>query len=86
MKEIRKMKDRSELKNIVRIANKVFVDASNIDENTSADSIPGWDSMGNLNLIIALEEEYDIEFDDEDLIKMNSIKKIHKVIINKVND
>lgn len=35
-----------------------------IDINSSPDTIKEWDSLKHMNLIIALEEEFNIEFDD----------------------
>jgi acyl carrier protein len=35
-----------------------------------------WDSLGHLNLIVALEEEFDIAFEPEDIAKMTSVQII----------
>ena len=35
------------------------VDISEIDENISPDTLENWDSLGHMNLIVALEEEFD---------------------------
>ena len=53
-----------------------------IDDNSSTDTIEQWDSMNHMNLIVALEEEFECEFDDEDIenmINFNAIK-------NKIKD
>ena len=38
-----------------------------IQSDASADTINSWDSLRHMDLIIGLEEEFDIEFDDEDI-------------------
>jgi acyl carrier protein len=35
------------------------------DETTAAD-IPGWDSLANVNLMFAIEQEFDVRFDDDE--------------------
>ena len=41
------------------------IDVSSIDESTSTDSVEHWDSLKHMQLILALEEEFGIEFPDE---------------------
>ena len=39
-----------------------------INIESSPDTIEGWDSLKHMNLIIALEEEFEIEFNDEEIV------------------
>jgi len=41
-----------------------------------------WDSLGNFNLILAIETEFQIQFNMDDLEKLNSISEIQKAIDN----
>jgi len=41
-----------------------------------------WDSLGNFNLLLALETEFQIQFDMDDLEKLTSISEIQKAIDN----
>ena len=41
-----------------------------------------WDSLGNFNLILAIEQNFKIQFKIEDMEKLNSIKEIKKGIKN----
>lgn len=53
------------------------VELSAITENASNDTVERWDSLRHMNLIIALEEEFGIEFTGEqagDLISYKLIK------------
>jgi acyl carrier protein len=38
-----------------------------INEDSSADSIEQWDSLRHLNLVLALEEEFGISIPDEEV-------------------
>lgn len=44
-------------------------------EDLTYQSISQWDSVGHMNLISGLEDAFDIMFDTEDLIDLNSYKK-----------
>jgi len=53
------------------------VDKYLINDDSSTDSFEEWDSMNHMNLIVALEEEFECEFDEEDIenmINFNVIK------------
>ena len=39
-----------------------------------------WDSLGNFNLILAVENEYEIQFEMDELENLTSVSKIQKAI------
>lgn len=43
------------------------VPATEITEDASAHDINGWDSLKHMNLVLALEEEFDIHFDEAEI-------------------
>lgn len=45
-------------------------------------SIPQWDSVAHMSLIVGLEDEFDIMIEIDDVIDMSSFKKA-KEIVNK---
>ena len=51
-----------------------------IKDNSSADNIESWDSIKHMNLVVALEEEFDIEFTDNNIIELINTKLIVEVI------
>ena len=56
-----------------------------IDGDSSVDTIKSWDSLKHMNLVIALEEEFQITIPDEEvgnLITYPLIKLILKEILN----
>ena len=52
------------------------IEASSIDEQASAATIAEWDSVRHLQLMLALEEEFAVEFDMDELVTMRSLPMI----------
>ncbi len=69
---------RSHIYNIV--ANKFTVSIENISDDTSPGNLSGWDSVGQIQLIMRLEKEFNIQLSLEDAMSMNSVKDIISVI------
>ena len=55
-------------------------DAAKIDDATSMDNTPGWDSANHINLVLALEEEFSISFEVSEFESMVSFFDIVQVI------
>lgn len=45
-------------------------------DNLRMGDIPQWDSIGNFNLLLAIEKKYGIQFDFEKIEKLNSVSAI----------
>lgn len=56
------------------------IDAAKIDDDTSMDNTPGWDSVNHINLIVALEEEFSISFEVSEFELMISFFEIVQVV------
>lgn len=52
------------------------IDINEISIETTTEDIKQWDSLHHMELILALEEEFSIQFDDEDISEMISIRLI----------
>jgi acyl carrier protein len=59
------------------------IDSSLIDENSSQETVAGWDSLKHMNLITALEEEFNIVFNDDELVELLNYKLIKLIIEQK---
>lgn len=59
------------------------VDEEVIDENASSETIEEWDSLKQMNIIVAIEEEFDVQFDEEQSILSNSYQALLKLLNNK---
>ena len=56
------------------------IDASTIDDDSSMDTIPSWDSVRHMNLVLALEDELGVSFPDEDAANATSFKLLMLVL------
>jgi acyl carrier protein len=55
-----------------------------INEDTSPDNVGSWDSLKHMNLVVALEEEYDIEFIEEEIVEMMNLSQIKSIVLEKL--
>lgn len=71
-----------EIKDKIKIVmSSVFeVPIEDITENSSSDTIDSWDSLKHLNLILALEEEFDISIPDEEVGNLFNYKLIELIV------
>ena len=60
------------------------VDAASIDDRTSMDNTPSWDSANHINLVLALEEEFSISFEVSEFELMVSFFDIVQVVGSKI--
>jgi acyl carrier protein len=68
---------------IKKIMSKVFdLDIETISENATQKDIIKWDSLNHLNLVVEIEDYYDISIEPEDISEMLSIDQI-LIVINK---
>ena len=51
------------------------IDSNKFNENIKYNEIPEWDSIGHMTLISALEEEYKISLETDDIVDFSSFKK-----------
>jgi acyl carrier protein len=58
----------TELKELM--AEVFFIEATSINKDSSPETIVQWDSINHLNLIVAIEEKFNITFTDEQITEM----------------
>ena len=58
------------------IATTLNVPASSITETSKDEDIVAWDSLGHVNLMMTLEQTFDLMLDVEDFPKLNSVPAI----------
>jgi len=59
------------------------VPADQINDDTSPDNVPAWDSVMHLNLVLALEEAFATAFTPEETLEMTSAKLIRLILEEK---
>jgi acyl carrier protein len=62
------------LRNTLASTLKVGIDA--IGESTAADDLPAWDSLGHVNLMMALEQTFGVYIEVEDFENLRSVPAI----------
>ena len=55
--------------------NSLNVSADKVNENLKYNEIEEWDSIAHMTLVAALEEEYKISLETDDIIDFSSFKK-----------
>jgi acyl carrier protein len=51
-----------------------------VDDATTPAAVAAWDSLGQLDLVTALEQEFSVEFGVEEIMLMNSVGQIRSVL------
>lgn len=58
------------------IATTLKVAPAKVTETTRDQDLPAWDSLGQVNLIMALEQEFDVYIEVEEFGNLNSVPAI----------
>jgi acyl carrier protein len=66
------------------MADVLDLDAKSIDEATGKDQTASWDSLNHINLVLALEQEFQVSFDVNEIESMLSYKDILEVLDRKL--
>jgi acyl carrier protein len=61
---------------IQTVAETLNIPLSSITRDSSAENTDAWDSLAQVNLMIALEQTFDITLEVEDFMKLNSVTSI----------
>lgn len=67
---------------IIEIMKNVF-NTEDIPPTTDQNNCDKWDSLHHLNLIVELEDAFDMEFEPEEIAEMKSVAAVKKVIESK---
>lgn len=78
---------KASFEDVSAIAADIFqVAARRITQESSPDTIESWDSLQHLNLILALEQSFSLEFQPEEIERMTSIGAILAILEEKQAD
>ena len=77
---------RVDMEDIIKqlMADILNIDSRSIDDSTSIDNIESWDSMNHLNICLALEQEFNISLEVDEMESMISFYDIVQVISTKI--
>lgn len=60
------------------------VPADDITDDSSPDSIVLWDSLKHMQLVVALEEEFSVQFSDDEIVGMQKYLLLKEIVTNKM--
>ena len=65
----------------------VFDDDSIVlDDETSADDIEDWDSLEQINLVVSIENEFEMMFDMNEIANLQNVGEMVDLILSKDKD
>ncbi|MEI6268142.1 MAG: acyl carrier protein [Methylococcaceae bacterium] len=62
-----------------------FMDAKDVGDDASPETVEVWDSLKHMNIVLALEDEFGIRFEDDEIVELMSYKGIRKLVQFKLN-
>ena len=66
---------------LYRIVSQVFgVSLEEVTDASDTESIPGWDSMSHVHLILSLEADYGLTLSPEEAMEMMSVRQIREIL------
>jgi acyl carrier protein len=65
------------------IANYFKVDVTDINKDTVASDVAGWDSLSHVMLVLELEEKYDLEFSPSEISNLKNVGDFYNYIVKK---
>ena len=71
----------NELKQVILASLKL--DNWEINDNTLADQIPGWDSLSHVDVILAVERHFDVHFKSREVLMLKNIGDLQRLVDSK---
>lgn len=67
-----------------RVFREVFDnDSLTISDETSYENLEGWDSMAQVRLVVALQEEFDTKLTTDEVVEATSVEAIETILADK---
>ena len=71
---------------VVAISSDIFqVPAGRLTGESSPRTLEAWDSVQHLNLVLALEQHFGVQFEPQEMDQMKSIGSISELVESKLN-
>jgi acyl carrier protein len=66
---------------VATVFEQVFgIDAADFSPNTVPEDVLRWDSLGHMNLVMNLEDTFDVHFEVDEITEMSSGRKIIEIL------
>ena len=56
-----------------------------LNDNLTAKDVPGWDSFNHVNLIINIEEEFNVRFSNDEVGGMQNVGNLKSLLASKIS-
>jgi acyl carrier protein len=68
------------------ICDELYLDTETIEINdeTQAPEVPGWDSLNHANIIVAIEKDFGVRFKGLEVLKCNNVGALQRLIDSKI--
>lgn len=66
------------------MADVLGIDEASVNEESSPETIENWDSLRHMSLVLALEQEFDVQFDEAQISEITSFYLIKQALNNLV--
>ena len=66
------------------IANVLNVNVTEITLESTVGDFPSWDSLGQLNILQSVQDEFDVEFEPEEMLDIEDVNDIIKAVESKL--
>lgn len=73
-----------ELKKI--ILNALKLEDFELNDDTIAPQVPGWDSLSHVNVILAVEKHYNIRFKNIEILRLKKVGDLQALVDSKINN
>jgi len=74
----------NELKQVILKALKL--DDWDIQDETVADQVPGWDSLSHVNVILAVENHFNVHFKTREVLTLKNIGGLQRLLNSKLEE
>jgi len=61
------------------------LDDYDFSEETTANMVPGWDSLSHIQIIVAIEKNYKIKFTGIEILKIKNMGELQRLIDSKLS-
>lgn len=62
---------------VIEIISRILgVDVEDVEMDTSIGDLPGWDSLHHLQIIVELQNEFNVKYSQEDLVELEDISDL----------
>lgn len=67
-----------ELKKV--ILKELDLDDFNLQDETMAPEVPGWDSLNHVNIILAVEKNFNVKFKSYEVLRLKNVGDLQKLV------